>query len=347
MKRPASDSASTSSSRPGRERLVGGRRSPRRTTCRRDRSGPRRADVAAGRAGRAGHGRRDRPRPGRLACAPRLPPNVTRRRGRRPATCPSRRCSCRRPAAAPRPRRRQPALQHLVARSCSGCSTCTARHGRLRDATLMLQREVADRLVAAPGSKTYGVLSIAVQLDADVIDAADAPAGRLPARRRRSRRRWSGSTFRPPAVRGHRPRLFDDAWSRRSSPSGGRRWATRSRPLAPSTRAATPASVLRAAGHRSGAPARDAGSARNWQRLADALRPASATYLWYSSPDHHDRRILPDFRPPSGLTGPGQARRPCHPWSPERSRGVRCPQHASARSRLSTTTGLTECWAHA
>jgi 16S rRNA (adenine1518-N6/adenine1519-N6)-dimethyltransferase len=40
--------------------------------------------------------------------------------------------------------------------------------GRLRDATLMLQREVAERLASPPGTKQYGALSILVQLDADV-----------------------------------------------------------------------------------------------------------------------------------------------------------------------------------
>src|SRR5262249_15216095 len=35
------------------------------------------------------------------------------------------------------------------------------------DATLMLQKEVADRLVAAPGRKEYGVLAIQVALIAD------------------------------------------------------------------------------------------------------------------------------------------------------------------------------------
>ncbi len=39
---------------------------------------------------------------------------------------------------------------------------------RLRDATLTLQREVADRLGAIPGGKTWGVLSACQQLRADV-----------------------------------------------------------------------------------------------------------------------------------------------------------------------------------
>jgi 16S rRNA (adenine1518-N6/adenine1519-N6)-dimethyltransferase len=49
--------------------------------------------------------------------------------------------------------------------------------GRLRDATVMLQREVADRLVARPGSKSYGILSIALQLDADISMLLTLPPG--------------------------------------------------------------------------------------------------------------------------------------------------------------------------
>jgi 16S rRNA (adenine1518-N6/adenine1519-N6)-dimethyltransferase len=45
------------------------------------------------------------------------------------------------------------------------------------DATLMLQREVADRLVAPPGSKEYGVLSILIQHRADVETVLKLPAG--------------------------------------------------------------------------------------------------------------------------------------------------------------------------
>jgi 16S rRNA (adenine1518-N6/adenine1519-N6)-dimethyltransferase len=47
----------------------------------------------------------------------------------------------------------------------------------LADATLMLQREVADRLVAGPGSKEYGVLSILIQHAADVATVLKLPAG--------------------------------------------------------------------------------------------------------------------------------------------------------------------------
>jgi 16S rRNA (adenine1518-N6/adenine1519-N6)-dimethyltransferase len=47
----------------------------------------------------------------------------------------------------------------------------------LLDATLMLQREVADRLVASPGSKEYGVLSVLIQHRADVETLLKLPAG--------------------------------------------------------------------------------------------------------------------------------------------------------------------------
>jgi 16S rRNA (adenine1518-N6/adenine1519-N6)-dimethyltransferase len=47
----------------------------------------------------------------------------------------------------------------------------------LVDATLMLQREVADRLVAPPGSKEYGVLSILIGHAAGVETVLKLPAG--------------------------------------------------------------------------------------------------------------------------------------------------------------------------
>lgn len=43
-----------------------------------------------------------------------------------------------------------------------------AREGVLTDATLMLQKEVVDRLVAGPGTSEWGPLAIATQLGADV-----------------------------------------------------------------------------------------------------------------------------------------------------------------------------------
>jgi 16S rRNA (adenine1518-N6/adenine1519-N6)-dimethyltransferase len=52
-----------------------------------------------------------------------------------------------------------------------------ATTGGLADATLMLQREVADRLTARPGTKDYGVLSILTGLHADVTRILALPPG--------------------------------------------------------------------------------------------------------------------------------------------------------------------------
>jgi 16S rRNA (adenine1518-N6/adenine1519-N6)-dimethyltransferase len=43
------------------------------------------------------------------------------------------------------------------------------------DATVMLQREVADRLVARPGTKDYGVLTVLLRRQAEVIKVLDLP----------------------------------------------------------------------------------------------------------------------------------------------------------------------------
>jgi 16S rRNA (adenine1518-N6/adenine1519-N6)-dimethyltransferase len=48
---------------------------------------------------------------------------------------------------------------------------------QLTDATLMLQREVADRLLARPRTKEYGVLSVLVCLSADVERPLSLPPG--------------------------------------------------------------------------------------------------------------------------------------------------------------------------
>ncbi len=47
----------------------------------------------------------------------------------------------------------------------------------LRDATLMLQREVVDRLTASPGSKDYGPLTVSVALGASVSRLLTLPPG--------------------------------------------------------------------------------------------------------------------------------------------------------------------------
>ncbi len=49
--------------------------------------------------------------------------------------------------------------------------------GRLLDASLMLQLEVAERVAAAPGTRDYGVLAILVQFYADVRRLLTLPAG--------------------------------------------------------------------------------------------------------------------------------------------------------------------------
>jgi 16S rRNA (adenine1518-N6/adenine1519-N6)-dimethyltransferase len=50
-------------------------------------------------------------------------------------------------------------------------------HCPSKDATLMLQREVADRLVAKPGTAEYGVLSVLMQWQADVERLLALPSG--------------------------------------------------------------------------------------------------------------------------------------------------------------------------
>ena len=70
----------------------------------------------------------------------------------------------------------------------------------LVDATLMLQREVAERIDADPGTKAYGVLSIFVQLHAEVRRLLTLPPGAFrPAPKVHSS--VIQLTFRPPAVR--------------------------------------------------------------------------------------------------------------------------------------------------
>ena len=52
-----------------------------------------------------------------------------------------------------------------------------AREGRLSAAALMVQKEVADRLVATPGTKDYGPLAIAMAMQADVTRLFVLPPG--------------------------------------------------------------------------------------------------------------------------------------------------------------------------
>ncbi len=76
------------------------------------------------------------------------------------------------------------------------------------DATLMLQREVADRIVGRPGSRDYGPLAILVQVAADVERVLALPPGafRPPPKVRSAVVRL---TFRPSPVPIRHPALFD------------------------------------------------------------------------------------------------------------------------------------------
>jgi 16S rRNA (adenine1518-N6/adenine1519-N6)-dimethyltransferase len=70
---------------------------------------------------------------------------------------------------------------------------------RLLDGTLMLQREVAERVASPPGTRQYGVLSIMVQLEADIDVLLTLPPGAF----RPAPKVWSTVIrlrFRPPAV---------------------------------------------------------------------------------------------------------------------------------------------------
>jgi len=80
--------------------------------------------------------------------------------------------------------------------------------GRLIDATLMLQREVSERIEARPGTKAFGVLSIFVQLHADVRRILALPPGAFrPAPKVHSS--LLRLSFREPSVRLSDERLFE------------------------------------------------------------------------------------------------------------------------------------------
>jgi 16S rRNA (adenine1518-N6/adenine1519-N6)-dimethyltransferase len=71
--------------------------------------------------------------------------------------------------------------------------------GGIADATVMVQREVAERIAARPGGKDYGVLAILLQLHADTRVVLNLPPGAFrPAPRVQSS--VVRLSFRPPAV---------------------------------------------------------------------------------------------------------------------------------------------------
>lgn len=79
---------------------------------------------------------------------------------------------------------------------------------RTTDATLMLQREVADRVIAKPGSSEFGVLSVLVQWHADITRLLTIPPGAfrpLPEVRSALIR----LAFRPPPFELKDPALFE------------------------------------------------------------------------------------------------------------------------------------------
>jgi 16S rRNA (adenine1518-N6/adenine1519-N6)-dimethyltransferase len=82
-----------------------------------------------------------------------------------------------------------------------------ARTGAVRDAMLMLQKEVADRLVAKVGTGDYGVLTVLTGVHADVSRVLSLPPGAFrPAPKVHSA--VVRLTFRPPKVAIDDPELF-------------------------------------------------------------------------------------------------------------------------------------------
>jgi 16S rRNA (adenine1518-N6/adenine1519-N6)-dimethyltransferase len=82
------------------------------------------------------------------------------------------------------------------------------QHGFFTDATVMLQREVADRLTAQPGTKEYGVLTIMLAVHARITRLLDLPPGAFtpPPKVRSTVVRL---TFGPPTVRIRDEALFE------------------------------------------------------------------------------------------------------------------------------------------
>lgn len=82
------------------------------------------------------------------------------------------------------------------------------RTGLIRDATVMLQRELVDRLAARPGTKEYGVLTVLTRLHADVTPVLRLPPGAF----RPAPKVWSAVarlTFGPPKVEVRNPERFE------------------------------------------------------------------------------------------------------------------------------------------
>lgn len=152
------------------------------------------------------------------ALAPRVPPNVTVMTGdvltsdvlaflgglepQRPLQ----------PGAAPAARRRFRVVGNLPYNITSPILTRLLewhrRHGVFADATVMVQREVADRMVAKPGTKDYGVMAVTLGLHTRVERVLDLPPGAFkpPPKVRSSVVRI---TFVPPSVKVLDEALFE------------------------------------------------------------------------------------------------------------------------------------------
>ncbi len=100
---------------------------------------------------------------------------------------------------------------------------------------VMVQREVGERLAAAPGTAAYGVPSVLAQIACEVKRAAAHRPHRIPS----DSKRGLGARRPPPARAGRRP-VSCGRWSMALSRIGARRWRARSRWL---TRAASPRSA--------------------------------------------------------------------------------------------------------
>ena len=112
-------------------------------------------------------------------CAARVPPPRPRRR--RPTSSRSTSTALLERRAGAGARRRQPALQRRRADPVQAASRRGGRAPCSRDATVMLQKEVADRLLAGPGHARLRVAErLHVALDADADARADAAPGRVP-----------------------------------------------------------------------------------------------------------------------------------------------------------------------
>ena len=149
----------------------------------RDRPRPRRADRPARGARGPRHRRRDRSRSRRALADRPAAPERARHRVRLPRDRSRGRCC----ATSVSPVRVVGNLPYNVSSPILFAAARCRRRGAdlFRDATLMLQKEVADRLVATPGRKEYGVLAIQVALVGRRRAGADAAARARSGRRRR------------------------------------------------------------------------------------------------------------------------------------------------------------------